>query len=330
MTPEQKARIEIDKQLIECGYVLQDMSEINPSASKGVIVREHPTDTGPVDYLIFIDKKPVGVIEAKEINKGDSWDGESLRAIDPLDDGNITVIPMYVHYTYLKDEFYNNQEVYLLKAEWATRYGGITKYIDVNGDPNLSSANGKHTANIYVSKENGAALIIRDTVDETFVYKDKTTVAFKGTITLFTEYPSTVNEEKLLPVINRITEQNDIEYERTKNGIKLTIKALQFVADKAELLPGEEKRLNEIAGLLKQITTNQFLVEGHTARVGDESNELELSLDRAHSIVNELVKRGVPSENFICKGSGGTKPIADNSTEEGRARNRRVEITILY
>lgn len=71
MSPEEKARLEIDKQLIECGYVLQDMTEINPSASKGVIVREYPTDTGPVDYLIFIDKKPVGVIEAKEINKGE-------------------------------------------------------------------------------------------------------------------------------------------------------------------------------------------------------------------------------------------------------------------
>lgn len=71
MSPEEKARLKIDKQLNECGYVLQDMSEINPSASKGVIVREYPTDTGPVDYLIFIDKKPVGVIEAKEINKGE-------------------------------------------------------------------------------------------------------------------------------------------------------------------------------------------------------------------------------------------------------------------
>lgn len=70
MSPEEKARLEIDKQLVECGYVLQDMSEINPSASKGVIVREYPTDTGEVDYLIFINKIPVGVIEAKEINKG--------------------------------------------------------------------------------------------------------------------------------------------------------------------------------------------------------------------------------------------------------------------
>lgn len=71
MSPEEKARLEIDKQLITCGYTLQDMNEINPAASKGVIVREFPTDSGPVDYLIFIDKVPVGVIEAKEINKGE-------------------------------------------------------------------------------------------------------------------------------------------------------------------------------------------------------------------------------------------------------------------
>ena len=70
MSPEEKARLEIDKQLTACGFVLQDMSELNPTASKGVIVREYPTDTGEVDYLIFINKKPVGVIEAKEINKG--------------------------------------------------------------------------------------------------------------------------------------------------------------------------------------------------------------------------------------------------------------------
>lgn len=71
MSPEEKARLEIDKQLIECGYVIQDFNELNLAAARGVIVREYPTDTGPVDYLIFIDKRPVGVIEAKEINKGE-------------------------------------------------------------------------------------------------------------------------------------------------------------------------------------------------------------------------------------------------------------------
>ncbi len=70
MTPEQKARLTIDKNLISSGFTLQSMSEFNPTASLGVVVREFQTNSGPVDYLIFIDKKPVGVIEAKATDKG--------------------------------------------------------------------------------------------------------------------------------------------------------------------------------------------------------------------------------------------------------------------
>ncbi len=71
MSPEEKARIEIDKQLHSAGYIVQDMSELNLYAGKGVVVREYPTDTGEVDYLIFINQQPVGIIEAKEIKKGE-------------------------------------------------------------------------------------------------------------------------------------------------------------------------------------------------------------------------------------------------------------------
>ena len=71
MSPEEKARQEIDKQLTELGYVIQDMADLDLTAARGVIVREYPTDTGPVDYLIFIDGDPIGIIEAKEIKKGE-------------------------------------------------------------------------------------------------------------------------------------------------------------------------------------------------------------------------------------------------------------------
>lgn len=71
MSPEEKARIEIDKQLNAAGYVVQDMSELNLFAAKGVVVREYPTDTGEVDYLIFVNQQPIGIIEAKAITKGE-------------------------------------------------------------------------------------------------------------------------------------------------------------------------------------------------------------------------------------------------------------------
>ncbi len=69
MTPEQKAREIIDQRLKKSGWLIQDMKELNPSAAVGVAVREFPTDTGPVDYALFVNGKPVGVVEAKKNSK---------------------------------------------------------------------------------------------------------------------------------------------------------------------------------------------------------------------------------------------------------------------
>jgi type I restriction enzyme, R subunit len=67
---EQIARDNIDKQLTACGWAVQKRSEINLSAGVGVAVREYITDVGPADYILFVDKKPVGVIEAKRVEEG--------------------------------------------------------------------------------------------------------------------------------------------------------------------------------------------------------------------------------------------------------------------
>ena len=66
MTPEQKARLSIDKKLEQSGWTVQDLKQLNPMASLGIAVREFPTNTGPVDYALFVNGKPVGVIEAKQ------------------------------------------------------------------------------------------------------------------------------------------------------------------------------------------------------------------------------------------------------------------------
>ena len=120
-----------------------------------------------------------------------------------------------------------------------------------------------------------------------------------------------------------------ISVDNTEAGIRLTIQNLQFKADSAELLPGEEKRLDQIAEILRLAEGAQFLIEGHTADTGYEAGEMKLSKERADSIAAALSSRGIGSERFICKGSGGKKPIASNDTSEGKALNRRVEITIL-
>lgn len=70
MTPEAKARQEIDKHLEQAGWLVQDMKQLNLGASLGVAVREFPTDTGPADYVLFVNRVAVGVIEAKRNESG--------------------------------------------------------------------------------------------------------------------------------------------------------------------------------------------------------------------------------------------------------------------
>lgn len=353
------------------------------------------------------------------ISIGDKWQAKAERVVDPLNKGIFTKLPILVEYTYLKDELFHGEEVYVFSAQWATRYG--ISYWDFAGDKDLKSAQGSHKATMYVSKKSGNALVVRDMVDETFIYNDGNIYSFKGSISMFTEYPPAYDKNKLIPALQRVAsvsekeikeilekpvnesswienekkssgsiEKNDFEsgansrrnnsyaekkiaknenqtygaknhpqkkkdsadeiqskisagknsssnsksekkviVENTAAGIRLTMQNLNFKPDSAELLPGEKERLDQIAQVLKEVPDQMFLVEGHTASVGYEKGEMKLSVERANSVANALIQRGIPREKFICKGSGGTKPIADNSTQEGKAKNRRVEITIL-
>lgn len=281
-----------------------------------------------------------------KIKIGDKWNATAERAVDPLNKGIITRLPIYIQYQYTGDGKYHDEDIFILKAQWATRYG--ISYFDSQGDRELKSAMGSHKADIYVSKKTGCALLVRDIVDETFVYQDGNKINFQGFITLFTEYPPAIDREIIIPTLNRIAKNNDdkndddtqkdffkdkdvpdISYENTNRGIRLTIQNLQFKPNSSELLPGEENRLNQIAKVLKQAKNSMFLVEGHTASTGNISGEKQLSVERAYTIAEELIKRGISAEKFIYKGSGSSKPIASNETPEGMAKNRRVEITIL-
>jgi type I restriction enzyme R subunit len=69
-TPEQQARNQIDKMLLASGWKVQSKNKINLAASRGVAVREYQTNVGPADYILFVNKKPVGVIEAKREEEG--------------------------------------------------------------------------------------------------------------------------------------------------------------------------------------------------------------------------------------------------------------------
>ena len=69
-TPEQQARDNIDRMLEQAGWQVQDMARVNWGAGPGIAIREYPTGSGPADYVLFVDRTPVGIIEAKREEEG--------------------------------------------------------------------------------------------------------------------------------------------------------------------------------------------------------------------------------------------------------------------
>ena len=349
---------------------------------------------------------------ADKVNVGESWKAVAERSVDPLNKGVFTKIPMQVLYTFSGAETYKGQAVYRIKAIWQTYYDAQNR--DFGGDSSLQKARGGHKADIIVLQETGEPILTIDNVDETFFWIDGTQVNFKGTITLFTEFPPAFDSQRIMAALNRVAtvkdgktgtdkkfsgteksvsggtvagsgkltasdkktgadavktekvvpdeifdnfDKNETVAKNTKNtvsgektvlekvddvlpknnivaeevsaGIRLSIRDIKFAPDSAQILSGESERLDEIAEVLKMAPNAQLLVEGHTASVGKPAGEQKLSEQRAHKIAEELKARGVKAGAFICRGFGGTKPVASNETNEGRAQNRRVEITIL-
>jgi outer membrane protein OmpA-like peptidoglycan-associated protein len=124
----------------------------------------------------------------------------------------------------------------------------------------------------------------------------------------------------------------DVEVRDDSRGIQISVQNLQFVADSSELLSNEEPRLDELAEMIRAVTASQeytVTVEGHTASVGKPTGELNLSIERAQAIIQALERRGIDTSQFTYRGYGGTVPLGDNNTAEGRAMNRRVEIMII-
>ena len=86
MTPEEKARQVIDQKLIGAGWAIQDLADLNVTASLGVAVREFPTSTGPVDYALFVDGSPVGVRNNPAVMRtaSSSMSMETTRSASPM------------------------------------------------------------------------------------------------------------------------------------------------------------------------------------------------------------------------------------------------------
>ena len=120
-----------------------------------------------------------------------------------------------------------------------------------------------------------------------------------------------------------------IEIDRRGDDIVLNMpSSVTFGFDSAELTADARSALNEVANVLTQYTDTRVNIAGHTDSTGDASYNHRLSERRSQSVGNYLSQNGVSSMRLNTMGYGANQPVASNATEQGRAQNRRVEITL--
>lgn len=321
---------------------------------------------------------------------GGRWQGEGVVVVRPRTNAPATRVRTAIQYEFKGSTVWEGRPALSVQASYAVRYSGN----DRQGDPNLSSAMGGRVADIVLDPDTGATLFIRERVDETYTYRDGSSVRLKGFILHFhkgslpgdraavaaalgvpeavpgggtapgsgsqagsagtgavattgasgggadsgtvpaASTGSTADETGTASSTTSASQAIEAPggayaVSQSDRGVVLILFDLRFVADSDQLLAGEKPRLDAIAEALKRIPDRTFLVEGHAADVGKPQGQYQLSEARAKRIVDELVARGIPASRFIYRGLGGDVPLAPNDTEQGRARNRRVEITVL-
>jgi outer membrane protein OmpA-like peptidoglycan-associated protein len=122
----------------------------------------------------------------------------------------------------------------------------------------------------------------------------------------------------------------DAEVERVGEGIAVTFESgVLFPFNSSDVLPAGRENLRQLANSLRNYPETEVLIVGHTDSVGSDEYNMGLSYRRAEAARSFLAQQGIAAGRVRVEGRGESEPVADNSTEAGRAQNRRVEVAIF-
>ncbi|MBQ3839999.1 MAG: OmpA family protein [Fibrobacter sp.] len=137
-------------------------------------------------------------------------------------------------------------------------------------------------------------------------------------------------ETRQKEAMNKLNELQSklIQVSQDARGIILSMSDILFDVDKATLKQDLKTSLAKVAGILTVYQQFNVSIEGNTDNTGSAEHNMKLSQQRADNVMNFLVEQGIDASRLTAKGLGMTMPIADNSTKEGRQKNRRVDLVI--
>jgi len=125
------------------------------------------------------------------------------------------------------------------------------------------------------------------------------------------------------PVTNALVTES---LNTTGGRLALREREIHFASGSADIPASAQPVLSAVVNTLKQNASWRLIVEGHTDNVGTKAANQKLSEQRAQAVVGWLVDHGIERNRLTARGFGQARPVADNTSEEGRARNRRVEL----
>ncbi len=135
-------------------------------------------------------------------------------------------------------------------------------------------------------------------------------------------------KDKQIKELRESTAGSGIDVTDNGDGILLNLPDVTFAVDSTEISPSFQSALDRVAQSMVQYPDSLIDVYGHTDSTGSDQYNMALSQRRADAVSRYLISRGVSSARLQAKGMGESYPVADNTTADGRARNRRVEVKI--
>src|SRR5205085_12585203 len=121
----------------------------------------------------------------------------------------------------------------------------------------------------------------------------------------------------------------DIALQPIEANATIVLKNIFFDLNQYALKEQSQVELDKMVQLMKENPTLKIQINGHTDNIGKAKDNLVLSDNRAKEVVKYLTDKGIEPGRLSYKGFGATQPVADNATEEGRAKNRRTELKVI-
>jgi outer membrane protein OmpA-like peptidoglycan-associated protein len=274
----------------------------------------------------------VPVFPGKDLAVGETWTADGHEAHDFRDTFGIPApyrIPFIANYAYLGQKTWKGRDY----PAFSVSYNIFYEPVPVKGKVWPTRIMGSSEEIVYWDMELGQPVAYTEDFRMIFELSSGRTIEFRGQAEAeIVDSPEMDKEDMVSEIEEEIARLGlkDVTVRQTDDGVAISLEGIQFDPESAVLNPSEIPKLEKISGILQRYKNRDILVGGHAARAGTRSHLLDLSQKRAKTVADYLISHGArTADRVVVRGFGADQPIADNSTEEGRIQNRRVEITIL-